>query len=531
VTPRVRYPDLADLHAAGLPLPKVGRLRDEADRLRDGTASSDPRTDTVLLNPDFWLSGLLNNAEGNPKRCLANVMHVLSQHPEWGGVLAWDAFGLAVVTRKRPPMRDQDAPTYYENGDWTDEDSARTAAWIAAEVGFEPTTKMVDDAVNTIAHRTIVHPVRDWLSSLKWDGTPRLDGFAATYLGAPDSKYAAAVGRRWMIAAVARVFEPGSKVDSLLGLEGNQGIGKSSALRLLAGAEWFADSGLDIGSKDSYQSLRRKWVFEIPELASFKGRDIEKIKSFLSSQVDTYRASYGRRTQDHPRQVVFAGSTNEQHYLADPTGSRRFWPVRCRTIDLEGIKRDRSQLWAEAVAAYRNNEPWHLDTPELRALAVAEQAEREEQDDWVEIVSRWLESPTRPSGKAERELVDIAKGLTTADVLLGALSFAPERITPGATKRVGHVLRALGFFPRQLREAGERTRRYFRTSDCDGVGDTETASEKPLSPVTGTYTDPCTQRERQGGSSTGLGKVPVPAVTRDAYEADERAAIQAEGGE
>jgi putative DNA primase/helicase len=484
----------------------------------------DLATGTNVLNPEFWRRGLINSKDGRPKRLVANVLHTLSLHPDWQGVLAWDAFGLAVITRKKPPMRPQDAPHQHEIGDWADEDSARTVAWFASEVGFEPAASHVDQAVAVVARKTIAHPVRDWLSSLVWDGTARLDGFAAKYLGALSSAYSAAVGRRWLIAAVARVFEPGCKVDSLLGLEGEQGIGKSSALRLLAGAEWFADTGIAIGEKDSYQALRRKWIYEFAELSSIRGREIERVKGFLSSQVDTFRASYGRRTQDHPRQVVFAGSTNESQYLADPSGSRRFWPLRCRTIDLVALKCDRDQLWAEARVAYEGGEPWYLDTPELRALAAAVQEERVEVDDWVGLVERWLRAPTRPvsSESREREIVDLESGITTADVLLGALGFVPERVTHAATKRVGHVLRDLGFFPRQLRTPGKwasRERRYFR----DATSDTSSASAGSCHTsqnVTGdsTYTQEGAQEQH---GSVGAKPV-VTSVTRD---------VEQEGGE
>ena len=518
------------------------RQLDEAAKQQRGILPKDPIAGTKLLNPDFWRSGLIVTGEGQPKRLMANVLHVFSLHPEWCGVLAWDAFGIAVVTRKRPPMRPQDAPAGYEIGDWTDEDSARTVAWFASEVGFEPATAHVDQAVAVVARKTIVHPVRDWLSSLNWDGTKRLDDFAPAYFGARQSAYATAVGRRWLIAAVARVFEPGCKVDSLLGLEGEQGIGKSSALRLLAGAEWFADTGIAIGEKDSYQALRRKWIYEFGELASIRGREIERVKSFLSSQVDTYRASYGRRTQDHPRQVVFAGSTNEGQYLSDPSGARRFWPLRCRTVDLAALKRDRDQIWAEARVGYEAGEPWHLDTPELRALAAAEQSEREESDDWVEIVQRWLKSPSRPvagSASKERDLVAPDEGVTTADVLLGALGFAPERISAGVSKRAGQVLRKLGFERRQVRVKGswpDREWRYFRTSDTGS--DNAAAKLGSCHHVTNVTTGSTYTQEGTGGGAGEAesceAKPAVTAVTGDTLplfdDPDERAAIESEGG-
>ena len=189
-----------------------------------------------------WMTGLIRTEQGNAKRCLANVMHVFSQHPEWQEVFAWDEFALAVVTLKCPPMRKQDAPASYKRGDWTDEDSARTAAWFASSVGFEPTIMHVNQAVRTVARKRVVHPVRDYLRSLTWDGVPRLNRFANRYLGSEHSEYTAAVASRWVIAAIARVFEPGCKVDSMLVLEGAQGIGKSTAIAMLIGSDWFADT-------------------------------------------------------------------------------------------------------------------------------------------------------------------------------------------------------------------------------------------------------------------------------------------------
>jgi len=323
---------------------------------------------------------------------------------------------------------------------------------------------------------------------------------------------------------------------AMLGLEGEQGIGKSSALRLLAGPDWFADTGITIGDKDSYQALRRKWIYEFAELASIRGRDIERVKNFLSSQCDTFRASYGRRTQDHPRQVVFAGSTNELHYLADPTGSRRFWPLKCTTIDLEALRRDRDQLWAEARVAYEAGEPWHLDTAELRALAAAEAAEREEHDDWIDIVRRWLASPSRPDGHGHREPVSLDDGITTADVALGALGFPAERITPATTKRVGRVLHVLGFRRRQVRLSGNwyaREWRYFHEPSvtCDVPSDAGAAENKPTSCVTRT-SGARTYRDDLGRSRADQGKSAVTSVTcdvADAEDAEERAAIQSEG--
>jgi virulence-associated protein E len=407
-----------------------------------------------------WAKGLIPTEGGGVRKCLANVLHVLSKHPKWEGVIAYDAFGECVVKLIPPPVREQDGPSL--PGEWTEADSTRTAAWFMVTVGFEPATMHVDQAVVAIAERTVFHPVRDYLSDLKWDGSGRLDTMLVDYFGAADSPYTRAVGAKWMVSAVARVMRPGCKADHMLVLESPlQGIGKSTALRILASDPWFSDTGIIIGDKDSYQALRRKWIFEFAELSSIKGRDVERVKTFLSSCADTYRPSYGRRTRDFPRQTVFAGSTNETHYLTDPTGARRFWPVRCKSIDLEGLRRDRDQLWAEARVRYDAGAPWHLETADLCVEAAAMQEERAERDDWIDIVADWLKAPTMPAGERSREPLDSTLGFTTADVLIGALKFTPDKISMQATKRAGHVLRVLGYEPRRPRGSGNRARRYF----------------------------------------------------------------------
>lgn len=423
-----------------------------------------------------WRSLLVVDKQGNPKRTVGNTLTVLSAHPAWSGVLAYDEFGECVVVTKAPPMLDIHAPESYAPGDWTDEDTTRSRAWFSSEIGYEPTTTMMDEAVEGAARMRRIHPVRDWLQTLTWDGTPRIDSFVAEYLGGARSLYTCAVGRRWLISAVARIFAPGSKVDSMLVLEGIQGIGKSSAIRILAGAPWFADTGIVVGVKDTYQNLRRVWLYELGELASLRRSDIEKTKGFLSSPVDTYRPSYGHRSRPFPRQTVFAGTVNPDGsgYLNDPTGARRFWPVGCSDVDLVAIQRDREQLWAEARVAYEAGEPWHLDTDDLRRMAAQETAQRTEQDAWLPLVERWLKDPTVPDPvhRDHRERIDFEVGFTTADVALGALGFHAARIGRGDATRIGKVLHDLGYYARDSRVPSHgvtRPRRYFKvvTDGCD----------------------------------------------------------------
>lgn len=444
-----------------------------------------------------WRAGLIVGKKG-PERGIANVLHVMSQHPDWDQVLAYDDFFERVTKQKAPPVRPQDGAS--EAGEWCEEDTTRTCAWFATEVGFEPSTSHVDQAVVAMARRNVVHPIRQYLRGLLWDGVPRLDSMLATYFGVRATPYTQEVGSRWMISAVARVMRPGCQADCMLVLESErQGTGKSTGFEAIFSAPWFADTGLHIGDKDSYQALRGKWGYEFGELASLKGRELERVKNFVSARVDNYRPSYGRKTRDFPRQVVFCGTTNETEYLIDPSGERRFWPVRCdAVVHVKGLRHDRDQLWAEAVARYDAGAAWHVDTPELRALCEAEQREREVVDPWVGVVARWLAHPNR------RTDVE-AHGVTTEEVMAGALAMDAEKMNRAGSTRVGHVLRKLRWEPSQLREMGERVRRYFPPSQpsrasaatgCDAATQEkqgETMLSQPSQPHTGSHVHTHTQ--------------------------------------
>ena len=214
------------------------------------------------------------------------------------------------------------------------------------------------------AHR--IHPVRDYLTSLKWDGIERLDMWLVDFLGAEDTLYVRAIGRRWLISAVARAIKPGVKADHMLVLEGPQGILKSSALATLCHDDsWFLEDLRDIHGKDALMQFGGKWLVEIAELQSFRGADNSRLKAFISTRTDNYRPPYARVGQDFPRSVVLAGSVNEDQYLKDATGGRRFWCFACGTIDIDGLAEARDQLWAEAAAAYAAKENWWLDNSEI----------------------------------------------------------------------------------------------------------------------------------------------------------------------
>lgn len=386
-----------------------------------------------------WREGLLLNLNGTVKPVLANAITALREATEWSGVLRYNEFGHSTVMQQSPPW---DAPDREFPSDWTPNDDVLTTEWLHHQ-GIYVSVEATGQAVEAIAREKPFHPVREYLKALTWDGAHRLDTWLHEYLGVTPSPYAAAVGSRWMISAVARVFEPGCKADCCLILEGEQGIRKSTALRALA-EPWFTDEIADLGSKDAALQTRGVWVIEIAELDSMSRSDIGKIKAFMSRMTDRFRPPYGKRPIDSPRQCVFAGSVNHGTYLRDETGGRRFWPVECKAavIDVDALADVREQLWAEATALYFDGKPWWLDSVELTREAAEEQAERYEGDPWDELIMAWAE---------QRESVSIA------EVLSMCLEKKKDLWTQIDKNRVARCLRARGWLrynsgPRRARE-------------------------------------------------------------------------------
>lgn len=374
-----------------------------------------------------WRDKLLLNLNGTVKPALANAITALRCAPEWAGVLAYNEFASFTVLQKPAPWMKTDTEF---PADWTPNDDILATEWLHHQ-GIFVSVEATGQAVEAVAREHPFHPVRQYLKDLVWDGTHRLQSWLADYLGVDPSPYAAAVGSRWLISAVARVFEPGCKADCCLILEGEQGIRKSTALRVLA-QPWFTDEIADLGSKDAALQTRGVWVIEIAELDSMSRSDVGKIKAFMSRATDRFRPPYGKRPIDSPRQCVFAGSVNHGTYLRDETGGRRFWPVQCKApvIDVHALAQVRDQLWAEATYLYFDGKPWWLDSVELTRDAAEEQAERYEGDPWDELILAWAES---------RESVSIA------EVLTSALEKKKDQWTQLDKIRIARCLRAHGW--------------------------------------------------------------------------------------
>ena len=333
-----------------------------------------------------WRSKLLTTARGMPKAVLANAITALRLAPDWAGVLGFNEFTLTTVALKSPPWNHNGS----EGCEWTDHEDRLTADWLQHR-DISVSVEVGGQAVQAVARDRRFHPVRNYLEELEWDAVERLDYWLNNYLGVELNDYSSAVGARWLISAIARIYKPGTKADCCLILEGKQGIRKSTALKVLAG-DWFTDEIAELGSKDAAMQTRGVWIIEIAELDSMSKAEVGKIKGFMSRATDRFRPPYGRRLVDSPRQCIFAGSVNHTTYLRDETGGRRFWPVSCGEIRIDDLRRDRDQLWAEARQRFMAGEPWWLDPGHLMEQAEEEQACRCDEDPWQELIASWAAS-------------------------------------------------------------------------------------------------------------------------------------------
>lgn len=397
---------------------------------------------------------------------LANAITFLTDHPRWSGLLAHNDFAERIETLQPPPWDESERPANLGPGELVDSDTARLLAWFERSERLRFGERTIEQAIPVVAERNAYHPVRMYLRSLRWDAKQRLPNVLATHFSCASTEYTKAIGVRWFVQAIARVMTPGCQADCTLVLESReQGWYKTSAFReLVPVREWYSDTGIEIGNKDSMQALHGVWIYGLDELDSLSRSEITRTKTFLTQTVDRFRPPFGKRPRDFARQNVFVGSTNSTEYLTDKTGNRRFWPARLlRPIDLDAIRRDRDQLWAEAVARFDSNEKWHVDTPELRRLCEAEQAERVVEDPWLPIVGDWLRNPTVREHDGLPGRLDLANGITTTEVLLGAIGMRADDVTKAAAMRVADVLRDLGLTDvTQVQTDGQRTRRYRR---------------------------------------------------------------------
>ena len=363
------------------------------------------------FSDEDWQNGLELDKSGHVKNTLHNLTLILENDPNLKGVVFNQLLdGMEIKG---------EVPWKHPSKFWRDADDAQLISYVDAHYGTF-SARNYDIAVTKVADDRAYHPIREFIESLpEWDKVPRVDTLLVDYLGAGNTAYVRAVTRKTLCAAISRVLRPGCKFDSMLVLNGPQGVGKSTLIAKLAG-EWFSDS-LNLGDtkdKTAAEKLQGYWILEIGELAGLKKAEVETLRSFLSRQNDIYRAAFGKRATPHLRQCVFFGTTNaESGYLRDTTGNRRFWPVKTpgsgKKQSWNLTHEEILQIWAEALMYVRQGEKLYL-SPEMDALAKDEQREAMESDEREGLVREYMDT-LLPERWAEMDLFERRNFLAGSD--------------------------------------------------------------------------------------------------------------------
>lgn len=425
----------------------TGILDAEANKMRAVVRLIHRQDDDMDIIPEdcgidssvAWRSQLIQRESKGQAviKCRAhNLILIIENDPETRGRLRFDEFAQQIT----------------DNGvAWTDARMIELKAWFERKwITDEVKTSVLREAVDAVAERYRFNPVREWLAGLEWDMIERLPTFFSDYCGASLTPYTSAAARSLFVSAVARIFRPGCKVDTMICLEGNQGIGKSKLVQAVFGSTWHCEITEAPGGLDFYQNLRGKWVGEFSELSAMGKVDQTRVKQALTQTHDTYRASYARHSHTYPRQFVFIGNTNKHEYLQDETGARRYLPIACTEINVEAVEAIRDQLWAEAVTRFHAGEKW-WDIPG----AEREQYARYQQDVWEEKIADWLR------GKLK---------VTVLEVMEECLALKTDRQGRSEQIRVGNILRRLNWLPHQGTTRGDRRRFYSPKKPLNSSG-------------------------------------------------------------
>ena len=370
---------------------------------------------------------LARNAGLAPYETEDNAVLILAGHPQFAGRFWLDEFANRLMYGDKPFDR---------------------IAAIAALIFIQQQLYMrklplqsLERAAQHVGFMNRRHPVREWLSGLKWDGVDRLNTLMADAFGTDQDDYHASVGRCWLVSMIARVMQPGCQADYMPVFEGKQGTFKSSAMRIIGG-QWFVESHSDPihDRKEFLQGLQGHWLIEIPEMHTIAGRGngIEKIKGIITNRIDSYRVPYGVTVEPFPRQCIFAGTTNHDQWNPDSTGGRRFWPITCAGIELDYLSANRDQLFAEAVTVYERTHNWY-DVP--MEDAQREQDARRESDVWEEYVLPYAERVGEVS---------------VSECLMHCLEIPKGQAKQNDQNRIGRILRANGYLRVNANIGGRR---------------------------------------------------------------------------
>ena len=414
--------------------------------------------------PDDWRAELLRTASGDCKATAGNLQLILRNDPAVAGAYCFNAFTSRVDVIRAPP-----GPVPLAVGPLTDAHIAALGAWLSQGGTYRLNARpaQIAEAIALAAHEHEFHPVRDYFNAWEWDGTPRLSRLFTAYLGAVESEYSQRVAQMLFPAVCARVFEPGCKVDFVVILESlHQGVGKTTIIRNLLNPDWYVEPIESMGGREFLMSIRGAVIVELGELSVLSRADYNRVKQAITTQVDTYRDPFARCVASFPRQCVFIGTTNQDDWNRDPTGARRFLPVRVSGADMPAFLRDRDQLWAEAVHLYRDGfDYW---TPPDSAQG--EQDERFDADIWEEPIVAWLDGHAGEAAypmAVDMQPIDQGRGVracTPFQLMSCALGVDLPKQNRADWMRVANIMRRLGWIKERTQRGGARSTRYVRPS-------------------------------------------------------------------
>jgi predicted P-loop ATPase len=399
-----------------------------------------------MLAPNDWSKGLIRYASGAAQGILANACLALREQIDVQFMLAYDAFAMRTVVIARPPWEFDPAHPLgmcFVPRPWGPHDDLLATEFLQ-RAGIPVKVQTAAQAVEIVAQERTFHPVLDYLDELEWDGKQRLDHWLTEHLGVVETPYTQSIGRAALIGAVARIRNPGCKLDTVPIIEGAQGVGKSSAARVLFDP-WFSDDLAELGTKDAALQMQGAWGIEISELDAMSRAEVSRIKAFVSRTTDRFRPPYGSRVIESQRACVFWGTTNSDAYLKDESGARRFWPVKAGRIDLDGLRRDRDQLWAEANRLHAAGAAWWIVNPEAQRIAEGEQVARYHGDPWDDAIGEYLKT-----------VADVS----IAEILHEVLHIDIGRQTQADMNRVARCLKARSMIRTQVRTGDKRAWRY-----------------------------------------------------------------------
>lgn len=410
--------------------PKLTIVRDDSPAV--------PRAPSPPRDAD-WMSLLLVKENRSPKKAYHNTAVFVRLHPEFRGRWSYD------LMTKGPWLGG--APMLPEVVHYI-------RAQADCRLGYTPSPSDVEAALLAAAKEKPFHPIEQYLRSITWDGVPRLSTMAADYLATDDPLHAEMV-RKFMIGAVARVLWPGCKLDTALMLVGEQAYRKSTFLAVLGG-KWHADTYIDITNKDGYQQLHSAWIYELSELENVvSGARESRLKAWITSTTDRFRAPYAKEMVPHPRSCVICGTTNRRQFLTDISGSRRFWIILvCEVIPHDKLAHNRDQLWAEALHAAESGEMWWLDGDADRNRELTNR-QFEEDDSWIDPISGYLSSPRITQ-------------VTITEVLEQAIKLDVGRHDRWAQMRASKILKSAGWI--RKRTGKNHTWNYVRPDPTSQLG-------------------------------------------------------------